>query len=331
MKKIVIGLFLFLSSSAFFAQENVTFQAEIANRNGDVLFINNNQNKPFQEIKVDEKGVFKATFPVTEGFYILSDGTEYAQIYLKPGYDLKLKMNAKEFDESISYTGTGAGENNFIAKKSIDDEGFYTQSLLELDEKSFDEGLDKKKKKDLELVKSSKLDANFAAKQTKMIEDNINGVKAYYKGIQEKKLLNNKPSSPFDYVNYAGGTTKLSDFKGKYVYIDIWATWCGPCRAEIPSLKKVEEKYHGKNIVFVSISVDTDKDFEKWKTFVKEKELGGVQLFADKNWNSDFMKSYNVTSIPRFILLDPSGNILSADAERPSNPNLQTKLDQFLK
>ncbi len=331
MKKIVIGLFLFLSSSAFFAQENVTFQAEIANRNGDVLFINNNQNKPFQEIKVDEKGVFKATFSVTEGFYILSDGTEYAQIYLKPGYDLKLKMNAKEFDESISYTGTGAGENNFIAKKSIDDEGFYTQSLLELDEKSFDEGLDKKKKKDLELVKSSKLDANFAAKQTKMIEDNINGVKAYYKGIQEKKLLNNKPSSPFDYVNYAGGTTKLSDFKGKYVYIDIWATWCGPCRAEIPSLKKVEEKYHGKNIVFVSISVDTDKDFEKWKTFVKEKELGGVQLFADKNWNSDFMKSYNVTSIPRFILLDPSGNILSADAERPSNPNLQTKLDQFLK
>ena len=60
-----------------------------------------------------------------------------------------------------------------------------------------------------------------------------------------------------------GKPVKLSDFKGKYVYLDIWATWCGPCRAEIPFLKKVEEKYHGKKIEFVSISIDEMKDHQK--------------------------------------------------------------------
>jgi thiol-disulfide isomerase/thioredoxin len=119
--------------------------------------------------------------------------------------------------------------------------------------------------------------------------------------------------------------------KGKYVYIDVWATWCGPCRAEIPYLKKAEEKYHGKNIEFVSISVDTDKDHDKWKNFVTEKALGGIQLFADKNWNSDFIKAFGINSIPRFILIDPNGVVVDADAKRPSNPKLIEQLDGLLK
>jgi hypothetical protein len=59
--------------------------------------------------------------------------------------------------------------------------------------------------------------------------------------------------------------------------------------------------------------------------------LGGIQLFADKNWNSDFMKSFSINSIPRFILIDPSGKVVSADAARPSSPKLQEQLDGLLK
>ncbi|MGQ1785426.1 TlpA family protein disulfide reductase [Saccharicrinis sp. GN24d3] len=136
------------------------------------------------------------------------------------------------------------------------------------------------------------------------------------------KLDKGKPSPKFvDYENCAGGTSSLDDFKGKYVYIDVWATWCGPCRAEIPHLKKVEHKYHGKKIEFVSISVDVEKDKEKWKKMVADKELGGVQLIAN---NKEFTDAYAVSGIPRFILIDPEGNIVSKSAPRPSNPELIT-------
>ena len=96
-------------------------------------------------------------------------------------------------------------------------------------------------------------------------------------------------------------------------------------------IQKLEEKYHGKNIEFVSVSVDKAKDNEKWKKFVTDKKLGGIQLFADKDWESEFVVSYGVTGIPRFIIVDPNGKVVSSDAERPSSPELQTKLDALLK
>ena len=137
------------------------------------------------------------------------------------------------------------------------------------------------------------------------------------------KLAKGKPSPKFvDYENYKGGTTSLDDLKGKYTYIDVWATWCGPCIREIPYLKKIEKQYHGKNIQFLSISVDVKKDYQKWRDMIKEKELGGIQLLADKANQSDFYKEYNIVGIPKFILLDPAGNIVTANAPRPSNKAL---------
>jgi thiol-disulfide isomerase/thioredoxin len=156
-------------------------------------------------------------------------------------------------------------------------------------------------------------------------------MKMYFGEKLKQQKLNNTQAPSFDYENHAGGKTKLEDLRGKYVYIDVWATWCGPCRAEIPSLQKIEEKYHDKKIAFVSISVDEQKDYEKWKKFVVEKQLGGIQLYADKNWMSDFIKAFGINSIPRFILIDPTGKVVNADADRPSNPKLQEQLDALLK
>lgn len=142
-----------------------------------------------------------------------------------------------------------------------------------------------------------------------------------------KTLTPGNVSPKFDFENFKGGKTSLESLKGKYVYIDVWATWCGPCRREIPSLQKVEEQYHGKNIEFVSMSIDTKKDYDKWRTFVEEKKLGGIQLFADNDWNSKFVTDYAIEGIPRFILVDPNGNIISADAPRPSDPKLVAKFE----
>lgn len=95
-----------------------------------------------------------------------------------------------------------------------------------------------------------------------------------------------------------------------------------PCKKEIPFLKTVENKFHDKNIEFVSVSIDEQKNHDTWVKMVNDKKLGGIQLFADDNWNSKFIKDYAISGIPRFILIDPEGNIVSANAPRPSNPEL---------
>lgn len=145
-----------------------------------------------------------------------------------------------------------------------------------------------------------------------------------------KSITEGNPSPTFNYENHKGGTTDLAALKGKYVYVDVWATWCGPCLREIPSLKEVEKDYHNKNVQFVSISIDEPKDYDKWKAMVSEKELSGIQLMADNNWKSKFVEDYAIMGIPRFILIDPQGNIVSADAPRPSDPDLRKTLDGLM-
>ncbi|AUP80605.1 TlpA family protein disulfide reductase [Flavivirga eckloniae] len=139
-----------------------------------------------------------------------------------------------------------------------------------------------------------------------------------------KSVAAGSPSPKFvDYENFVGGTSSLDDFKGKYVFIDVWATWCGPCIAEFPYIDKIEKEYHGKNIQFITLSVDTQKNRKKWYDFVKEKNLDGIQLLADNAFESKFVKDYNITGIPRFLLIDPKGNIVTNNAPRPSNPELK--------
>lgn len=335
MKKQFLLVLAIIISGCINAQNKkyVTFQAEIANRNSDTIYIKNNY-KFSKKLVVNSKGVFVDTLNVKDGSYYMNDGLESTELYLKNGYNLKMKMDAKEFDESIVYTGKGEAENNILVKRTLLFEKYLSDEVSILNEADFKKAMEEKQVADLKLLSNPKLDSDFVVLIKKDNEMRMEYLQKNYKRNYESKLvkskLNNTMSPSFDYENHKGGKTKLEDFKGKYVYIDVWATWCGPCRAEIPSLKKVEEKYHGKNIEFVSISVDVDKDHDKWKTFVDEKQLGGIQLFADKNWNSDFMKSFGVTSIPRFILIDPNGKVLKSDATRPSNPELQKTLDSLL-
>ena len=330
MKKIILLVSLTIASLGWSQENIIKFKADVTNKNGDIIFIKNGRII-VKEIKGDANGHFEASFEAKNGMYSLYDGAEYADLYLESGYDLQMKMDASQFDETIAYTGIGAAENNFLAKKNLSEAAYDWDEILGMNEADFNKAVGTKFAASLKEIENSKLDPDFIALQKKSIEGEEKGIKQYFAEKLAKAKFNNTASPSFEYENHAGGKAKLEDFKGKYVYIDVWATWCGPCRAEIPSLKMVEEKYHGKNIAFLSISVDTDKDHEKWETFVTEKQLGGVQLFADKNWTSDFIKYFEINSIPRFLLIDPTGKVVNADADRPSNPRLQKTLDALLK
>lgn len=330
MKKLVSVLVLILVSFTSMAQESITFQASIANRNGDIIFIKEGK-KILQEIKIDSQGIFKATFPIKEGMYLMYDGVEYAQLYLKNGYNLNLTMDAKNFDESIKFQGNGSNENNYLAQEVLIDKNFSYDKVLASDEVTFKKSLEDKQKADLERLEKANLAPGFVVEHKKEMAMAILELQQYYTQISANKKMNNVKAPSFDYENQKGGKTSLESLKGKYVYIDVWATWCGPCRGEIPFLKTIEEKYKGKNIEFVSISVDVAKDHDKWKNFVTEKGLEGIQLFADKNWESSFIAAFGINSIPRFILIDPNGIVIDADAKRPSNPALVEQLNGLLK
>ena len=146
-----------------------------------------------------------------------------------------------------------------------------------------------------------------------------------------KMMSGNALSPEFSYAAIDGKKVSLKSLRGKYVYIDVWATWCAPCKAEIPFLQKVEHDYKDKNIHFVSLSVDKIADKGKWASYVRDNKLGGIQVMADKDFSSDFIKGYNIMSIPRFILIDPEGRIVDGDAKRPSDTNLRAQFDKLLK
>jgi len=146
--------------------------------------------------------------------------------------------------------------------------------------------------------------------------------------IEMSAFNTGKPAFDFTYPNVSGDSVSLSDFVGSLVYVDVWATWCGPCKREIPHLIELEKEYHGKNIIFLSVSVDEEKDYDTWKNMLAEKEMGGVQLFAS-GW-SKIAKDYKINGIPRFMLFDSNGNIITVRAPRPSNEGIRTLIDKHL-
>jgi thiol-disulfide isomerase/thioredoxin len=166
---------------------------------------------------------------------------------------------------------------------------------------------------------------DYAKKQKDILEERIDL-------WRERKILTDnmpkagEPAVDFTYPDIDGNEVSLSSLQGKLVYVDVWATWCGPCLGEIPSLQKLEQEYHGKNITFLSVSVDTDK--EAWMKMVKEDELGGIQLWAD-GW-SQITSDYAIFGIPRFMLFSADGKVISTDAPRPSSEKIRGLLDSNL-
>lgn len=170
-------------------------------------------------------------------------------------------------------------------------------------------------------VATIKNNGNRGAERIKEIfEQNVSDaeiVAAFNAAWAEGSLLTaGRPSPDFSFTDINGKQVSLKDLRGRFVYIDIWATWCVPCRGEIPALQKLEETFKGLNIAFVSISCDKDK--EKWSKTVKEENMGGIQLWG--NEDNEFLRAYRVQTIPRFIFIDPEGRIVNPDMTRPSDP-----------
>ena len=146
----------------------------------------------------------------------------------------------------------------------------------------------------------------------------------------DKNEANNSQfiASNFYLEDVNGNNVSLSDFSGKFLYVDIWASWCGPCRKQFPYAKELQKKLSKrelKKIKFIYISIDTD--YKKWKESIEGLNLDGYQFISPSNKINSASDYFGVSSIPRYILIDRNGSIINSNAKRPSDTTL---LDDLL-
>jgi thiol-disulfide isomerase/thioredoxin len=121
-----------------------------------------------------------------------------------------------------------------------------------------------------------------------------------------------------------GNIQNLDQFKGKYLFIDLWASWCVPCIKMTPFVQQLEKQYEGKNITFVAISIDGNK--QSWLSKIKELNMHGHQFL---DLPGAFTKRLNITGIPHYMIYDPEGKLVVYKADMPDNPKLKAMIDQL--
>lgn len=449
MKHLFILVCTLFTTNLYYAQSGpVSIQGKITNNTAAKVIIHAPNDEKF-ELDIDKNNEVKGIVNTSEGIHKMHIGEEFTTIYLTPKSSLNFTIDLKEFDESISYTGMLASENNILAKQVLLEEDFNkgNGANFKLNEKEYVKLTNDYFQKKSTLLSSEKLNPSFKTKElnkakfakynqllqypsyhkyltkdsfevsttyydflkeidfndaanlkdenigiveeylsyniTKNKKGELDGVahsikkmeylkslisnedikanylKTYFKSNlvygddplavgqamvdatskQELKieitefmnklntLSEGKPAPGFDLLSSGGKNKSLASFKGKYVYIDVWATWCGPCKKELPFYETLKKDYTGKNIEFVSVCVwDNQK---AWDDFLAKKELKGNQLFI-AGQDNDFVNKYMIQGVPTFILIDKEGKIISRQAERPSDKAIRERLDKLL-
>jgi peroxiredoxin len=125
-----------------------------------------------------------------------------------------------------------------------------------------------------------------------------------------------------------GKTISLSSFKGKYVLVDFWASWCKPCRIENPNVVKAWNRFKDKNFTILGVSLDQEGQKDKWVKAIMEDKLTWNHVSDLMYWSSPVVSLYNINGIPYNVLVDPQGNII---AEKLFGQALEDKLAEVLK
>ena len=397
------------------------------------------------EAPVDAAGRFKLTVPVSAaGAATLETGQEFTRLWLTPGDDLTLTLDAQRFDETVKYTGTGARVNNYLAAQVLGEEalgeraqaalnrppagyGAFRDSVQAGQEKKLSAALGTKptaaetafltwKRRELayegaaqrlRYAEQKKVPAadpyygfmratdapldNPGALTSDAYRAYVPGALAYYAALdgalasgaplevaalrQAGKRLSapvreavvpqlvmegvlygslaaadsvqryalahltlkpetrtqlekawvarqrtrpGLPAPALSAVDAAGKAFDWASVRGKVVYLDFWASWCGPCIREMPAAQKLHTALHDRaaDVVFLNVSVDGNA--ANWRKGMEKHKVEGQNVHSGGDWQSPALKAYGISSIPRYLVIGPDGLILDGDAPRPS-------------
>lgn len=145
--------------------------------------------------------------------------------------------------------------------------------------------------------------------------------------------LRNRTAPDFNFEDVNGNMVKLSDYRGKFVLLDVWNIYCGPCMNQVPYLKKFEPELEKMGVVVIGVSCDPQKIKDKWRNTVKSKGMPGIQVIMDNGRGSAFMKDYSIAGFPTFCLIGPDGVVINPYMPRPEisgfMKSIRQKIDAY--
>lgn len=296
-----------------------------------------------QTIDLQEDGSFLDTLKIkvvtTNGIRIRKT---QIPIYIKNGDHLNITADANNFPKSIVYSGIGAKENTYLLTQyfyGLNQAKSSEINIYELPETEF-----KQKIKEFKIGLDSidrlyqDINPNLLELTKKQNVKSIGFIQNLYETTKDKfkaqklalqKLVKGVPSPKFsNYENLQGKPVSLDNFKGNYVFIEVWGTWIKEYTENAKILNDFKKKYAGKNIDFLTLCADNKASSgtirfakEKWKKAIEKNNLLGNHLFIGND--RQFLIDYQILTLPRYILIDPEGKIIDAKAPSPIKPELQ--------
>lgn len=304
---------------------------------------------------MDKNGAFeiKASVPAPD-YYILRMGKQHLNLILREGSDIKIYGDGSQLIDFVNFIGSDESQqmneylriqNDWDQKKidamnrlqadpskkaEIDKEMKGAYNMFNGQQRNF---LSKNVNSAALLPILNSIDANkdfetYEAITAQLVNGfgqspTIQQLATNVEALKKERYANDplapgKPAPDFEELKTDGTTTmKLSDLKGKVVLLDFWASWCGPCRRENPSVVKLYEQYKDDGFTVMSVSLDKDKN--RWLQAIEQDGLVWPNHVSDLNyWSSKAAKLYGVGSIPFTVLIDQEGNIVKTKLRGPA-------------
>jgi thiol-disulfide isomerase/thioredoxin len=204
-----------------------------------------------------------------------------------------MSFGVQKYDQASQYL------TEFLSRSGPDEHDKQAYAHFYLAETHKMKGNYDKAEAEYKLILSKYADVN--KRLTQFVQGNLEGLES------DRKLAIGQPPLPFNVKSTEGRSLSPAAFKGKVLLIDFWATWCGPCVAEMPNVIEVYKKYNPKGFEIVGISLDQSR--EKLNQYVKANKMPWPQYYDGKYWNNDIAVQYGIKSIPATILVDRAGKI----------------------